>query len=291
MNAQVQQQKIFHLTGSRSGEDLTWPAGAELRPALLAGYRDLARLRYDFPLVLPEPEAGADYVHSLSQVVDALLAERAPRGPDGERLRAHVRRVERELRAMLARGAAGTLSDLWPVAAKRIGAQADTTAVQVLLQEADSLAVDGELADCDAALPARFLLQAWRSVQARKRREFRVLVDGLIRKLSDILRAAFAHSAAGRQPKALRCVGRARVRRRLRLRRHVEARGARRAEGRAAGGAPPPHRVGAGRAAPRSASTPMRRPNRMPTATSSRSTTARPPRPRIGRACRAWPRW
>ncbi|MFO1323765.1 MAG: hypothetical protein U1F15_06845 [Burkholderiales bacterium] len=203
MNANVQQQKIFHLTGARSGEDLSWPAGAGLRPALLAGYRDLARLRYDFPLVLPEPEAGADYVHSLSRVVDALVAERAPRGPDGERLRAHVRRVERELRTMLARGAAGTLSDLWAVAAKRIGAQAEPTAVQVLLQEAASLAVDGELVDCNAALPARFLRQAWRSVQARKHREFRVLVDGLIRKLSDILRAAFVHSAAGRQPKAL----------------------------------------------------------------------------------------
>ena len=176
---------------------------ARLRPALLAGYRDLTRLRYDFPLVLPETTAGGGYVHSLSGVVTTLLSELAPRGIDGERLRKHVLRLERELRALVAGGEQGTLSELWARAAERVSAGADETVARVLAQAGDSLPMDGELVDCDPALPERVVKQAWRHTQAQKGREFRALVDTLIRKLSDIRRAAFARSAAGQQPAAL----------------------------------------------------------------------------------------
>ena len=74
----------------------------------------------------------------------------------------------------------------------------------MLTRAASALAIDGEVVDCDRALTARFVTRAWRNVNAEKARAFRLLVDHLIRKLSDILRAAFVHSQAGQQPQALK---------------------------------------------------------------------------------------
>jgi predicted dithiol-disulfide oxidoreductase (DUF899 family) len=203
MAAKFQDQRVFHMTGNRAGDGLVAVDIGSLRPALLAGYRDLTRLRYDFPLVLPDTADGGEYVHSLSSVVTALLTLVAPRGIEGERLRKHVLRLERELRTMVAAGESGTLSELWARAAERISAGADATVAQVLAKAGGSLPVDGEIADCDPALPVRMIKQAWRHAHAQQAREFRTLVDTLIRKLSDIRRAAFARSAAGQQPVAL----------------------------------------------------------------------------------------
>ena len=104
---------------------------------------------------------------------------------------------------MVAAGEKGTLSELWARAAARVSAGGDETVAQVLAQAGDSLPVDGEVGDCDPVLPVRLVKQAWRHTQSHKAREFRTLVDTLIRKLSDIRRAAFARSAAGQQPAAL----------------------------------------------------------------------------------------
>jgi ferredoxin len=201
MATKYQDQIVFHLTGKPGGEGLR-PVDAALRPALLAPYRDLTRLRYDYPLVLLDDPNQPDYVTSLSALVNRMLAEVAPRGIEGERLRRLVLRLERELRALLAGGAQGTLSALWAQAARQIGQQGDTG--QVLAQAATGLQGDGTLVDCDADLPARLIRHAWRAVQAEKAREFRALADRLVRKLSDIQRAAHIRSAAGRQADALK---------------------------------------------------------------------------------------
>lgn len=199
MVAGVKEQLVFHMTGKRAGDAPAQDGVEALLPAALAPYRDLARLRYDFPLVLPE--AGGEAI-SLSAAVAGLLARIAPRGIEGERLRRHVLRLEAEIRAMVARGEEGSLSELWTAAAARLGA-GDATTAEVLAQAGDSLEVDGDLVDCDARLPARYVRHEWLASQARKGRDFRRLVDGLVRQLSDIRRAAFAHSAAGMQPEAL----------------------------------------------------------------------------------------
>ena len=197
MAAKFHEQLVFHVTGKRAGDGLAPIDVGALRPALLARYRDLTRLRYDFPLVLPEPTADAEYVHSLASIVDEVLSEMAPRGIEGERLRKHVLRVERELRVLLAEGATGALSELWAAAVERLGRGADETVVKVLAQAGETMTIDGEVVDCDPRLPARFVTQAWRYAQALKARAFRALVDTLIRKLSDILPCG-VHPLGGR---------------------------------------------------------------------------------------------
>jgi ferredoxin len=202
MATKFREQVVFHLTGKPVGEGLS-AVDDRLRPALLAPYRDLTRLRYDYPVVLIDDSAQPDYVASLGSLVNRVLAELAPRGIEGERLRRQVLRLERELRVLLAAGASGNLSDLWKLAAQRIGKQ-DEVAQLLVGRVAESLGADGALVDCDDALPARLIRQAWRAVHAEKSREFRALADRLIRQLSDIQRSAFIRSAAGRQPEALK---------------------------------------------------------------------------------------
>jgi len=199
----AREQMLFHLSGKgpEPGRRML-PAG--LWPALLAPYRPLARLRHDFPLVLLEEPGPDGFALPLSTVMSRLAGAIAPRGLEGERLRQHLLRIESVLRAMVDEGATGTLSALWPLSLEKLDIAADDTTRRVLVQAGESLLHDGELAACDAALPARLLQLAWRHAQREKARVFHRKVDALMRKLSDILRAAWAHSQAGRAPAALR---------------------------------------------------------------------------------------
>jgi len=204
MATKFQEQMLFHLTGRHAGEGLAALDADKLRPALLAPYRDLSRLRYDYPVVLVEGAKEGDCAISLAALVNRLLDKLAPRGIEGERLRKHVLRLERELRTRASNGEGGELSVAWAEAARRLADATDESVEKILRHAADSLAADGELADCDEHLPARFLGHAWRHVQGRKAQSFRAHLEQLQRRLSDILRAAFVHSEAGQRPDALR---------------------------------------------------------------------------------------
>ena len=173
MHADLNAQLAFHLTGARSAAALEPVDARTLKPALFAAYRDLTALRYDFPLVFAE-----DSVVPLSRLVDEALA-----GVTDERVRQQALKREREIRARLAGGLGGRLSALWDVAPR--------------------LARDGELADCDAALPGRFVLQLWTKVHEAKNRSRREETERLGVRLSGILAADYAHSDEGRTPEAL----------------------------------------------------------------------------------------
>ena len=202
MDPILQQQNVFHLTGKRARAGLDAVDG--LRPALFARYRDLTKLRYDFPLVLAAGAHG-EFVRSLSAVVDALVRGLVPPGLDGEGLRRQVLRLEREIRRMVAGGAQGMLSELWEQAVGRLGREPGGAQLTTVLTQAGSaLDVDGALADCDRQLPARLLTHAWRVAQERKARRARADINALIVRLSDLLRADFVRSEAGRRPESLR---------------------------------------------------------------------------------------
>ena len=206
MQAKQQDQLIFHLTGRRVSDGqvdgLAAIDGLDLRPALLAPYRDLNSLRHDFPVVLVE--RGPDFVQSLSSLVDAVLRDMAPRGVEGERLRRHALQLEREIRRAVDEGATGTLAELWDAAAARLGASEDETLEQVLTLAGGALRADGELLGCSHDMPARLLTHAWHAARRAKSRQFHADLSRLVLKLSDILRAAFSHSQAGRQPQSLK---------------------------------------------------------------------------------------
>ncbi len=204
MAAQFHEQRLFFSTSRIEGEGVDPIDALALRPALLARYRDLAQLRHDYPLVLVASGPQAGIVRSLSRSIDEMLREVAPRGSEGERLRRHVLRLEREIRKLVAAGRAGTLLDVWAEAASRVGSPGDPSAWDVLRAVGEKLNLDGEVVDCNAAGVPRVLTHFWQAEHSRKGRAFRATSERLIARLSDILRAAYLHSAAGQRPDALR---------------------------------------------------------------------------------------
>jgi len=203
MEADTQAHVAFFLTGRRPSEHLDAVEGLGLRPALFAGYRDLTQLRYDFPLLLVPGLGDNQFAQSLSGVFDSALASVA-RGSDGERIRKHALRLEQEMRALAAGGGTASFSALWAKAAGRLAKGTDKSFEDSLRRTRAAIKIDGEVADCDAALPARLLQHAWAAVQEHKRERFRKDLDRLVLKLSDILRADYERSEAGRSAKHLK---------------------------------------------------------------------------------------
>jgi hypothetical protein len=197
-------QMTFYLTGQSTGEGLDAVAGLGLLPALFTGYRDLAGLRYDFPLVLLAGVSDDGAVRSLTELFDAALTAALGGETNAERLRHHAERMEREVRHCAAADGGGSFSALWQTAAQRLTARADEGFADSLARLRAKLPADGEVVDCDAALPGRLLSHAWEAVHQRKAARFRADLTRLILKLSDILQADFARSNEGHSPENLR---------------------------------------------------------------------------------------
>jgi hypothetical protein len=196
MQVGLQAHIAFHLSGMRPRGELEAVDELGLRPALFAGYRDLSKLRYDFPLVLLRAGAGEASVQSLSGLFDGALKEIAA-GADGERLRKHALRLECEIRALAAECAGASFSDLWDKAAERLSAQNDELLQNSLSRLRAVLKLDGEVVDCDQAMPFRLCHHLWKTVHDQKARRFQGDIGRLVVKLSDILRADFVHSPEG----------------------------------------------------------------------------------------------
>ncbi len=197
MEADTQAQVAFFLTGRRPAEFLDAVEGLDLRPALFAGYRDLTSLRYEFPVLLAAGGDAAAAVQSLSGLVDAALAKTAV-GADTERVRKHALRLEQEMRILLAGGAtSGSLTEVWDLAVSRLTPKLDPAFVDSAKRLRAAIKAEGEVADCDAKLPARMVRHLWTVTQARKAAEFREKLQRLVLKLSDILRSDFERSREG----------------------------------------------------------------------------------------------
>jgi ferredoxin len=203
METDTQAQVAFFLTGRRPSEHLDAVDGLKLRPALFAGYRDLTQLRYDFPIVLIPGRADSLFAQSLSGLIDSALAAVA-KGSDGERIRKQILRLEQEIRNLAASGTAGSLSALWDKAAGRLAKGADKSFEDSLRRVRAAIKFNGEVADCDAALPSRLLEHAWAAVQRQKAERFRKNLDRTVLKLSDILKSDYERSEAGRSAKNLK---------------------------------------------------------------------------------------
>jgi hypothetical protein len=208
MNVDPLELDSFRLTGLRPGRETRAAASSGLRPALFAGYEDLSKLRYEYPLVLVEEPSDDGFACPLSAIVDGMLQEIAPRGGAGERLRQDVLRLEQALRTFAANGDGDRLSRLWDRAEKDLLAECDEAAQEPLRANLSrargTLQVDGQIIGCDEATPVKLLTHAWRVAQRAAARAFREKVDDLILRLSGILEADFMKSEAARTPGALR---------------------------------------------------------------------------------------
>ena len=202
MEADLQSFVAFYLTGKKQPARLDDIGGLKLRPALFSGYHDLTRMRYDFPLVLIEEPVGERFAEPLSGLIDTILGKVA-KGPDGERIRKHVLRLEQEIRTLVAGGAHGLFSELWDKAAKALTKQ-DKLVADSLSRARANLTVDGEVLDCNAELPSHLFGHAWSITQMRRARRFNEDLNRLVLKLSDIIQADYINSDAAKSAASLR---------------------------------------------------------------------------------------
>ena len=152
MNENPSPFSTFYLTGERPGDD---PADVgPLRPALFSAYQDLSKLRYDFPLVLVNGDADGAFARSLSDIIDGILQEIAPRGIEGERLRRHMLALEEGIRTLASRGRKGSLLQLWDLAETALLSKADDSARKSL---SDSLSRARALASLGDEIPVGVL--------------------------------------------------------------------------------------------------------------------------------------
>jgi len=203
MEAELQTHVAFHLTGRRPAAGLDAVDALLLTPALFARYRDLTRLRYDFPLVLVRNPVPGSCAQPLCGLLDRVLQEIGD-GDDGERVSRHVLRLERQIRTLVGEGVRGSVASLWDAAADRLSVRTDPSLQDSLKRARSALKIEGEIVDCDAAMPAALFTHAWRVVQERRAKKLAGDISRLAVKLSEILRADFARSDAGRSAGSLR---------------------------------------------------------------------------------------
>ncbi|NOR18807.1 MAG: hypothetical protein GQ538_01795 [Xanthomonadales bacterium] len=188
----------FHLVGDRSGLSVEEAKSWSFRPALFANYRDLKRLRYDFPLVLGSG-GEQDWVRSLADSTDFALQKSAAEGIEGEEARRQVLNLEQEIRHLVADRQSDLLSSLWKNASQALvndpTLEGQTEKLAANLDKAYAqLDFDGEVIDCDTHLPVRLIRHAWKQSQQVKSTRLHKRIERLIHKLSDILQVEYLYS-------------------------------------------------------------------------------------------------
>jgi hypothetical protein len=208
MSEPLSSLSTFHLTGESPGKDFADIGHLGLRPALFSAYQDLAKLRHDYPLVLVDGGTNGTFVRSLTDIIDDVLREIAPRGIEGERLRKQVLGLEDEIRILVDRGNKGTLLQLWDMAETNRLSKADQAGRESLgdsLSRARAaLGTDGEFVGCDGETPVKVVSHSWASVQENKARLFTKEIGELTVKLSNILKADTMRSEKGFGAEALK---------------------------------------------------------------------------------------
>ena len=153
MKTEANELLTFHLTGERPEGGKNDPTTLKLCPALLNSFRDLTRIRHDYPLVLVDGQPDRP-VRSLSSIVNATLQAIAPRGITGERMRKNLISLEGEIRTLASDGGRGSLNELWSKAA-------DTLLSSDGLSAEDREALEKNLARARSSLPGDGRLLAW----------------------------------------------------------------------------------------------------------------------------------
>ncbi len=202
--------RTFYVTAARpagAGGEGAAPLQENLIPAVLYSYRDLSRVRYDYPLCLPDP-AGEEWTTPLRTIFDRLIEKTVPEGEEGESFRQNLLRLEERIKRFLENEGTGRLSDLWEAAANQIleetrsQKQKDDLIAKQFAAARNALNSDGILLPCNSSTPERLLQAAAGRVWRKKIEKIIREVDDLVARLRDTLdtdeaRASRAYSAEG----------------------------------------------------------------------------------------------
>jgi len=208
MGVEMQEMIHFHLTGKKGGSEIQGVTQGNICPALLAPYRQLPKLRYDFPLILLDDGSSQAFTDTLSGVMNRLLREIAPEGNAGAQLRHHVLRLETRMRELVTNGFDGTLTKIWARAEKSLLAECEEPDAELLQNSLAAarfaLGTDGQLVDCDDHLPTLVLQHAWAKVEAQRTQQSLGQIDTLIIGLHNILKVDDLKADRSQTPQKLK---------------------------------------------------------------------------------------
>ncbi len=198
----------FNLIGKTAESGLDDISGLDLQPALYAGFTDLNKLRHDFPVVLGNYDDAGSFARSLSAIVNDILKKNAPQGSEGEFMRCQILNIEQEIRENIAGSAGLSLMEAWVTATHNLRSRIDNNLLKAFDKCLEhiwgALKFDGQIIDCNAALPIAMLRQAWAIDQRKKAYASRKRVDELILRLEHILGAEIKKSKETLSPNSLK---------------------------------------------------------------------------------------
>ncbi len=179
-----------------------------LTPALFSAYRDLGALRYDFPVVLLDPDAEHVAV-PLSGLIDGLVDAHTQEGAARERYRRDLYQLERAIKDLATGGEERSVKALWTEAANRCYAQTiDERRRKQLRSNLQSarlqLTEDGIVACCDGQIARKFFMHAWERIQTEQKLHAREGLDELIAELTAIIDADRMRSVRATSADSLR---------------------------------------------------------------------------------------
>lgn len=207
-NRVLQELRGFHIHGTRP-EGAGEAGAAAALPALLHPYRDLSRIRHEFPILL-DGTGGGTAVRPLMDVIDEVIGAAAEPGDAGQPLRHAVLRLEAVMRSLVDNHDGDRLSLVWDRAAATLfettrlpddKAAAVRDAIGLARKK---LAADGELISCGPEAPARIFAACAATFWNERCAPWRGQLDTLIRQMDNILVADFDHSEAAMKPEHLR---------------------------------------------------------------------------------------
>lgn len=197
----------FHLYGRRP--DTFAPVdGHDPVPAMFQPYRNLERVRYDYPLYVN----GSDSEHAfrpLASLIDAALEEAVPEGDAREQLRRDLYRVEAFVKLAVDQEGDRDFSRLWDDAVERVLAsdKIDDARKPDLRENLDrareALSTTGRLVACNHDTAGLLFHTLAESAWHLKAEAVHDRLDSLVVRLRDVLAADESRSESARSPKRL----------------------------------------------------------------------------------------
>ncbi len=199
----------FCLYGNVGSEPVTHASESWPTPALIARFKDLSNIRYDYPLCLTGGDRETP-AKTLTAIVDEVISAVADSSDEGQRLTRHLYQLEAKVKELAEKKPGTGLSILWNQAADDIVAATRLVVdeKQMLKQDMNvargALRSDGEVLVCDKTTSRR-LFEAAVQLQWRKHcTAWRQDLDMLIFELREILAADFIHSPEAKSPEHLK---------------------------------------------------------------------------------------
>ncbi|NOX36537.1 MAG: hypothetical protein GXO78_03290 [Calditrichaeota bacterium] len=205
---QFQDYLAFHLTGTPLKGVVKTFRTSRFIPALLHPFRDLLSIRYHFPICLvDDPDR---MVQPLQQIIDAVIEQAAPDGEAGEQFRRDVLRLEKEMKRLVERGTRATLSQLWEMAVESIlqetviSPERKETLLQNWMTARRALKVNGRVLGCEPSTALQLYRHAWNVHRRFRMGPFADELEGLIARLTDILRSDAQKRREALEPEKLK---------------------------------------------------------------------------------------